>query len=104
MQSNPTRANQANARDSGTHVTADSVSTDEHLVLSARIGDSTRFDALIERHFELVFAVALARVGNRETAEDIVQDAFLRAYANLNSLSQPRYFSTWVVRIARNLA
>jgi RNA polymerase sigma factor (sigma-70 family) len=77
---------------------------DERLVRAARGGDAQAFDALIRRHFGLVHAIALARLGEREAAEDLAQEVFLRAHLALPQLSDPGLFTRWLAQIARNLA
>ena len=51
-----------------------------------------------------VYAIAMAGVGRRESAEDLAQEVFLRAYLGLQQLRSPEYFAAWVARITRNLA
>jgi RNA polymerase sigma-70 factor (ECF subfamily) len=77
---------------------------DAALVVAARSGDIAAFEQLVTRYTGMVFAVAYTRTADRDSAEDIVQEAFLRAYTGLHTLSEPRYFATWLSRIARNLA
>jgi RNA polymerase sigma-70 factor (ECF subfamily) len=77
---------------------------DETLVEAARAGDPGAFEQLVQRHFTMVYALAYARCGSRETAEDLAQEVFLRAFLHLGKLQQPRYFGTWLGRITRNLA
>lgn len=73
------------------------------LVLAARAGRTEAFSELVERCIGRVHAIAFARVWNRETAEDIAQEAFLRAFLHMDKLSEPRHFVTWLVCITRNL-
>lgn len=77
---------------------------DAELVNQARSGDQRSFESLVLRHFSAVYVVAFAHVANRETAEDIAQEVFLRAYLHLEKLQKPSQFPAWVCRIARNLA
>jgi RNA polymerase sigma-70 factor (ECF subfamily) len=77
---------------------------DSALVREARGGAQAAFCALIERHFATVHAIALARLGDRDRAEDLAQDVFLRAFLHLDHLSDPERFGPWVGQIARNLA
>ncbi len=77
---------------------------DEELVKAVLTGNVRAFDTLVERYFGMVYVLAYARLGHSETAEDLAQEVFLRAYLYLSNLDQPRYFSAWVSRITRNLA
>jgi RNA polymerase sigma factor CnrH len=77
---------------------------DEELVAAALRGDERAFQALVERHFGLVFLVGFSRLGDREMAEDLAQEVFLRAHLFLRQLDPPRRFPAWVSRVARNLA
>lgn len=77
---------------------------EQALVRRAMAGETAAFEALVMRFTGMVYAIAFARVGDRDSAEDLVQEVFLRAYAGLRSLQEPRYFATWLSRIARNLA
>ena len=69
-------------------------------VLAGRTGD---FRVIVERHQQSVFRFALGLLGNREEAEDVTQEAFLVAFANLSGYDSSRaVFSTWLIAIARN--
>ncbi|MBN1476384.1 sigma-70 family RNA polymerase sigma factor, partial [Candidatus Sumerlaeota bacterium] len=77
---------------------------DQTLLHRALKGDVAAFGALVERHFGPVYAVALARLREPESAEDLAQEVFLRAQIHLQRLGPSGNFAGWVVRIARNLA
>lgn len=70
----------------------------------ARRGDAAAYDALVRRHYRAAYAVALAVVGNRMDAEDVCQDAFLRALQRLDKLQKPERFAAWLLQIVRNRA
>jgi RNA polymerase sigma-70 factor, ECF subfamily len=76
---------------------------DEQLVNAARLGDRAAFSALFARYCSLVYAYAYARLLNREDAEDLVQDAFIRAYLSLDRLRGPGAWPSWLMQIVRNL-
>lgn len=78
--------------------------TDEALVASAKAGDEKAFEMLVERHQRKVFAVALRYTRVREDAEDIVQQAFQKAFVYLRNFKGKSSFSTWLIRIAMNEA
>src|SRR3954466_8010988 len=79
--------------------------TDEQvLVQAARQGDIGAFEELVKRYDRNVFRIAQHITQNREDAEDVVQDAFLKAYTNLAQFQGQSKFYTWLVRIAVNEA
>jgi RNA polymerase sigma-70 factor (ECF subfamily) len=59
---------------------------------------------LVAKHKNLVFSIVLTIVNNREDAEEISQDVFLKAYQSLNTFERKSKFSTWLYRIAYNAA
>jgi RNA polymerase sigma-70 factor, ECF subfamily len=67
-------------------------------------GELDAFRILVERHSQTVFRLAYRMTGNRQDAEEIVQEAFLRAYQNLGRFAGTANFGTWVYRIAANYA
>lgn len=75
---------------------------DVRLVRAAAFGDVLAFEALVHRHQERSFRVALRMLGNRPDAEEAVQDAFLRAWRGLPGFSARSRFSTWLYRITVN--
>ena len=74
------------------------------LVQAAKGGDVTAFEELVRRYDRNVFRIAQHITHNREDAEDVVQDAFLKAYENQNQFQGQSKFYTWLVRIAVNEA
>lgn len=74
------------------------------LVKAAKAGDIGAFDQLVRRYDRNVFRIAQHITHNREDAEDVVQDAFLKAYQNLEKFQEQSKFYTWLVRIAVNEA
>ena len=74
------------------------------LVQAAKGGDVSAFEELVRRYDRNVFRIAQHITHNREDAEDVVQDAFLKAYENLNQFQGQSKFYTWLVRIAVNEA
>lgn len=79
--------------------------SDEHvLVDAARAGDVGAFEKLVRRYDRNVFRIAQHITQNREDAEDVVQDAFLKAFQNLGQFQGQSKFYTWLVRIAVNEA
>ncbi len=74
------------------------------LVRAAKNGDVGAFEELVRRYDRNVFRIAQHITQNREDAEDVVQDAFLKAYGNLGQFQEQSKFYTWLVRIAVNEA
>ncbi len=80
------------------------VSDELKLVRAAKAGDISAFEQLVHRYDRNVFRIAQHITQNREDAEDVVQDAFLKAYENLKNFQEQSKFYTWLVRIAVNEA
>jgi len=74
------------------------------LVASARAGDAAAFEELVARYEDKIFRLTSNITGNREDAEDAMQDAFLKAFAHLDGFHGESRFYTWLVRIAANEA
>ncbi len=77
---------------------------DADLVAAVRCGDRAAADALVRRHFRAAWAVALALLGNAADAEDVCQDAFVRALERIDDCRQPDRFVYWLLQIVRNRA
>jgi len=74
------------------------------LVQAAKKGDLEAFSELVKRYDRNVFRIAQHITHNEEDAQDVVQDAFLKAYRNLEQFQGNSKFYTWLVRIAVNEA
>jgi RNA polymerase sigma-70 factor, ECF subfamily len=70
-----------------------------HQVLS---GDVEAYARLVERHYDRCARIAIRILGNREDAEEAIQDAFLRAYKALGDYEERERFSAWLTRILVN--
>ncbi|MCM3768106.1 RNA polymerase sigma factor SigW [Neobacillus niacini] len=66
-------------------------------------GDQDAFGEIVEIYKNSVYHLCYRMLGNSHEAEDIAQEAFLRAYVNIKSFNQDLKFSTWLFRIATNL-
>ena len=84
--------------------TETAVSDELALVQAAKQGDVSAFEQLVKRYDRNIFRIAQHITQNREDAEDVVQDAFLKAYENLEQFQGNSKFYTWIVRIAVNQA
>ena len=78
--------------------------SDEVLVERARAGGKEAFGLLVDRHSRMVYNLAFRISGSHEQAEDIAQEAFLRAYRALAKFEGKSQFSTWLYRIVSNVA
>lgn len=67
-------------------------------------GDQNAFAEIVEIYKDKVFQLCYRMLGNRHEAEDIAQEAFIRAYVNIHSYDLNKKFSTWLYRIATNLS
>jgi len=74
------------------------------LVAQARDGDTRAFGELVRRYEGKVFRLAQHITQNREDAEDVLQETFLKAYEHLDQFKGDSKFYTWIVRIAVNQA
>ena len=76
--------------------------TDYDLVLACVDGDKAAFGELLQRYKNLVYSVALRMVNDKEEANDLAQEIFIKLYRNLEKY-QPEYrFSTWTIKVATN--
>jgi RNA polymerase sigma-70 factor, ECF subfamily len=82
----------------------ESVTDEMSLVHAAKAGDLEAFSQLVNRYDRNVFRIAQHITHNEEDAQDVVQDAFLKAYQNLEQFQENSKFYTWLVRIAVNEA
>lgn len=78
--------------------------TELAVVGRARSGDADAFRLLVEQHSRAVFRLAYRMTGNEHDADDVVQEAFLRAYRQIGRFEERANFGTWVHRIAVNCA
>ena len=72
------------------------------LVTEAKAGNAEAFTTLMNQYDRYIYRLALNITGNREDAEDVLQETFLKAYSNLAQFRGDSRFYTWLVRIAVN--
>ena len=73
--------------------------SDIELITQVLAGDQASYAELVRRHQRFVFTLALRFTKNREDAEEVAQDCFVKAYRSLNSFQQTAKFSTWMYTI-----
>ena len=78
--------------------------SEQRLLTAAKTGNSASFESLCVPHLARLQKTALAITGNREDAEDAVQDSLIRAYVRMNDFRGASTFSTWLTRIVINSA
>ncbi|MFG6116023.1 RNA polymerase sigma factor SigW [Halobacillus sp. MO56] len=66
-------------------------------------GDQTAFEDVVSSYQNKVYQICFRMIGNAHEAEDLAQEAFIRAYTNIGRFDERRKFSTWIYRIATNL-
>ncbi len=79
-------------------------SHEKNLILKAQSGQSNAFNQLIIRHDQRILQILVAIMGNLADAQDVYQETFLKAFLNIRSFRFESEFSTWLTRIAINLA
>lgn len=76
---------------------------DQDIIEQVRAGNPRRYAVLVDRHKDRALTLAVRLTGNREEAEELVQDAFVRAYKSLDQFRGDARFGTWFYRILYNL-
>src|SRR5687768_3990639 len=76
---------------------------DEDLMVMYQKGEVRAFEVLLSRHRKPVYNFILRFVGDKETAEDLLQEAFLRVIKGADAYKRQAKFTTWLYTIARNL-
>jgi RNA polymerase sigma-70 factor, ECF subfamily len=77
--------------------------TDQDLVLAARSGKEKAYRELIDRYQRPVFSLVYRMVRDRELAEDLAQETFVKVFNNLDRFDPKYKFSSWIFKIANNL-
>jgi len=78
--------------------------TDAYYIAKIQDGETACFAVLLERYSRSVFSLIVRIVGNREDAEELTQDVFLKVFRSISSFQGNSLFSTWLYRIAYNTA
>ncbi|MFN2432670.1 MAG: RNA polymerase sigma factor [Gemmatimonadota bacterium] len=85
-------------------MTRSAVPSDHDLVRAALAGSERAFRTLVERYQRGVLSLVARIVGNREDAEDVAQEAFVKAFTKLDTFDPAYKFSNWLFKIAHNTA
>jgi RNA polymerase sigma-70 factor (ECF subfamily) len=80
------------------------VSNDAVLIAATLKGDTHAFGTLVRQYQDRLFTAVYHVIGDRQEAEDLTQEAFVKAFVNLASFQQQSSFYTWIYRIAFNLS
>jgi RNA polymerase sigma-70 factor (ECF subfamily) len=83
---------------------AQELALDRTLVERFKQGDQSAFNEIVGRYWDRIYALAHQLLRNREDAEEVTQDAFIRAHRGLCNFRGDAAFSTWLYQIATNLA
>jgi RNA polymerase sigma-70 factor (ECF subfamily) len=75
---------------------------DQELVLQSQKGDPSAFEALVRNHQRMIHSLTFRMTGSLADAEDLAQETFIRAYAQIGAFRGTAKFSTWLYRIAVN--
>lgn len=84
--------------------TAIDTRTDAELIACARAGEASAFAVIMRRHNRLLFRTARGVVADDDEAQDVVQEAYLRAFTHLDAFRNEAALGTWLARIAINVA
>lgn len=97
-------ADEENAVTDASHAQGNDAAWESECVARVLSGDRTAFDRLVDSYTARIYTHAFRMTRNREEAEDVVQETFLRAYRKLASFDRLRPFRNWLYAIATNLA
>ena len=78
--------------------------TDAYYIEKIQAGETECFSVLLDRYSQSVFSLIIKIAGSREDAEELTQDVFLKVFRSLTSFQGNSLFSTWLYRIAYNVA
>ncbi len=75
----------------------------ENLLIKAKKGETAAFGEIYNLFFKRIYTFIYYRVSHKETAEDMAEEVFLKAYTKLGSIKQAKSLEAWLYQIARNL-
>ena len=82
----------------------DTIHADELLIERIKAGDMAAYNVMVNRHYDRIFSRVSQLLNNKQDAEEVTQDAFIRAHRGLENFRGDASFSTWLYQIATNLA
>lgn len=77
---------------------------DKEVVQKAQAGDKAEFGKLVNRYYEMVYAVVFGVVHHREAARDVAQEVFMKTWRDIGKFAGQSKFKTWLYRISINAA
>src|SRR5664279_3132392 len=75
---------------------------DQHYICLVKEGDTNAFAVLVDRYKDMVFTLSLKMLKDREEAEEVSQDIFVKVFKSLSKFNGESKFSTWVYKVAFN--
>lgn len=87
---------------SGEHIPQKNELSDLDLVRRAKLGDASAYEQLVQRYHTKIYGLVYGMTSNREDAEDVVQDVFVKAWKAMSHFREQSSFYTWLYRIALN--
>jgi RNA polymerase sigma-70 factor (ECF subfamily) len=75
---------------------------DQHYIDKILQGETNAFAVLVDRYKDMIFTLALKMIKNREEAEEVAQDTFIKTFSSLSKFKGDSKFSTWIYKIAYN--
>ena len=75
---------------------------DISIIKQIQSGDTRAYEVLVDRYKDMVFSIALKMLVNREEAEELAQDAFIKVYKSMHTFKGEAKFSTWIYRLTYN--
>ena len=80
------------------------MTTENELIKKVKLKDQASFQLLVEKYQSMVFDTSMGFVHNKENAEDITQDVFVKVWLSINTFREDSKFSTWIYRITVNFS
>ncbi|WP_431158411.1 RNA polymerase sigma factor [Winogradskyella poriferorum] len=75
---------------------------DDQIINAIKNGDTQAFSILVDRYKDLVYTLAIRMIKNREEAEEVAQDTFIKVFKSLDRFKGDSKFSTWIYRVTYN--
>jgi RNA polymerase sigma-70 factor (ECF subfamily) len=78
------------------------IENDQYYITKVLEGDTSAFSVLVDRYKDLIYTLALRMIKNREEAEEVSQDTFIKVYKSLAKFKGDSKFSTWIYKVTYN--